>query len=87
MRRRGILFKAILLSVLIVVVLTGCQRNPEEGPREIAQTYFDAVKKVRIFLAFCLASFSGEMSLIWDNLLWAPLLLRNIKIMNSRQPV
>lgn len=45
MRRRGILFKAILLSVLIVVVLTGCQRNPEEGPREIAQTYFDAVKK------------------------------------------
>ena len=80
MRRRGILIKAVLLSVLIVVVLTGCQRDPEEGPRKITQTYFDAVKKGDVEEA--LSCYVPEVQQAIE-----PLLLRNIRIMNSRQPV
>ena len=42
----------MVLSILSVIVLAGCQQNPEEGPRKVAQTYFDAVKMGDLEKAF-----------------------------------
>ena len=42
----------MVLSILSVIVLAGCQQNPEEGPRKVAQTYFDAVKMGDVEKAF-----------------------------------
>ena len=52
MKKRGIFFRILVLSILSVIVLAGCQQNPEEGPRKVAQTYFDAVKMGDLEKAF-----------------------------------
>lgn len=51
-KKRGIFFRILVLSILSVIVLAGCQQNPEEGPRKVAQTYFDAVKMGDVEKAF-----------------------------------
>ena len=51
-KKRGIFFRILVLSILSVIVLAGCQQNPEEGPRKVAQTYFDAVKMGDLEKAF-----------------------------------
>lgn len=37
-------FRVMLSVILLAVILTGCQSNPEDEVRKVAQTYFDAVK-------------------------------------------
>lgn len=51
-KKRGIFFRILVLSILSVIVLAGCQQNPEEGPKKVAQTYFDAVKMGDVEKAF-----------------------------------
>ena len=52
MKKHGIFYRILVLSLFSVLALTGCRQDPEEGPRRIVQTYFDAVKAGDVEKAF-----------------------------------
>ena len=65
MKKRGIFFRILVLSILSVIVLAGCQQNPEEGPRKVAQTYFDAVKMGDLEFPVMLQKYSKSWIWVW----------------------